>query len=398
MLSSLLGGLILGGCASSSDEASETTLSGYFIDAAVAGVEYNTSSGITGITDTLGRFQYKNGDTVTLHIGNLILGDAVPQLNGLVTPLELSSDENVTALMLRTLQALDSDDNLSNGIEVDPAVTEALQNLSQIRFEEIGESELLSLSTELSQEVDEDGDGTIDIDNSAAHSHFEESKRDWETRTQSGDTSGFDLSIYPLSTLTQEIKDTLAYMGNEERLAYDLYSQLYEYHLQNSDVELKQLYNIAQRSEAQHIEIVRSLVERYDLNASDFTVVDEAVAPSDTAIEDMPSGVYGVVAVQELYDTLIAKGKVSTQNALEVGCMVEVTDVNDLDRDIALAKESNASDVVAAFEVLKNGSYNHYWAFDKGLKNMGVLEGCCSLGEEYCKTLEEYPKTSGQGH
>jgi hypothetical protein len=56
--------------------------------------------------------------------------------------------------------------------------------------------------------------------------------------------------------------------------------------------------------------------------------------------------------------------------------MVEVTDVEDLDKYIVQAAASNAEDIVAGFEVLRNGSYNHYWAFDKGLKNAGIVNGC----------------------
>ncbi len=106
-------------------------------------------------------------------------------------------------------------------------------------------------------------------------------------------------------------------------------------------------------------------------------------------IEDMPAGQYSVSEIQTLYNELIAKGIQSKQDALEVGCMIEVVDINDLANDIAIAKDSNASDVVSAFEFLRDGSYKHYWAFDKGLKNMGIADGCCSFDNAYCHT--EYP-------
>ena len=120
---------------------------------------------------------------------------------------------------------------------------------------------------------------------------------------------------------------------------------------------------------------------------------------------NMPSGVYGIPAIQNLYDILYDKGIKSQKDALEVGCMVEVTDIDDLENDIQVAKDSNATDIVAAYEFLEKGSYNHYWAFDKGLKNIGVSEGCCSLGTingvNYCHP--EYPQNekgngNGQGH
>jgi hypothetical protein len=114
----------------------------------------------------------------------------------------------------------------------------------------------------------------------------------------------------------------------------------------------------------------------------------------DIAFADMPSGQYDIPAIQGLYDVLYAKGIDSQKDALEVGCMVEVTDINDLDRYITMAEESNATDVVDAFTVLRNGSYSHYWGFDKGLKNLDIADGCCSLGVvdgvDYCHS--DYPQ------
>ncbi len=208
----------------------------------------------------------------------------------------------------------------------------------------------------------------------------------------SNSDKGFELSNYPVTpNLSQELKNSLAYMGNEERLAYDVYLNLYNYHSKNSNIEIKQLYNIATNSESRHISIVQDIVKRYNLNVSDLSNVDETiVSKNNMSSENMPSGVYDIQKIQELYDTLYAKGTVSQQDALEVGCMVEVTDVDDLDKYITKADNANAIDIVAAFKVLRSGSYNHYWAFDKGLKNIGVANGCCSLGDTYCHS--EYPQ------
>ena len=152
--------------------------------------------------------------------------------------------------------------------------------------------------------------------------------------------------------------------------------------------------NIATKSEIKHIEIVQSLVQRYNLNASDLSNVEEGVAENNVTLEAMPSGVYDIPAIQSLYDALYSLGSTDTETALKVGCMVEVTDINDLDKYLVLAKESNATDIIAGFKVLRDGSYNHYWAFDKGLKNMDIENGCyvegdALLGED--KT-DIYPK------
>ncbi len=194
----------------------------------------------------------------------------------------------------------------------------------------------------------------------------------------------------PNSNLTQEAKDTLSFMGNEERLAYDVYMELY------NKWGSKQFINIATKGEYKHIKAVQELVKKYGFTDNDFSNVDSnPLGLRDKNIESMPKGNYDIRHIQDLYNSLIAKGKQSKIDALQVGCMVEVTDVNDLNEKINIAKASNASDLVTVFEFLRQGSYNHYWAFDKGLKNEGISDGCCSLGSDYCKTPEEYPEKKG---
>jgi len=187
-----------------------------------------------------------------------------------------------------------------------------------------------------------------------------------------------------LSVLTPDVIDGLDYMGNEERLAYDVYNKLYGYW---NTPEVAVLDNVANRAEIRHIEIVQSLVRKYDINNTQLY---------DEDISQITPGTYEISEIQDLYNSLIAKGELSQQDALEVGCMVEVTDINDLDKYIQYAKDSNASDITNALESLRNGSYNHYWSFDSALKNIGVNDGCCSLGViggvDYCHN--EYPKNS----
>ena len=187
----------------------------------------------------------------------------------------------------------------------------------------------------------------------------------------------------PKSALTQEVKDALAYMYSEEGLAHDVYLNIYTIQ------PVSQLQNIATRAEVKHIEAVNQMAIKYDLNMTQFPDTDVPYS-----IAGIGNGVYPVAYVQYLYDLLYDKGIQSQQDALEVGCMVEVVDIEDLNRDIAAAEASAASDVVVVFNYLRNGSYNHYWAFDTGLKNMGIADGCCAvpnaLGFSFCHP--EYPK------
>ena len=187
----------------------------------------------------------------------------------------------------------------------------------------------------------------------------------------------------PKSTLSQEVKDAITYMYSEEGLAHDVYLNIYTYQ------PVRQLQNIATRSEVKHIEAVNQLAIKYDLNMTQYPDTD---IPYD--INGIGNGSYPVDTVQYLYNLLYDKGIQSQKDALEVGCMVEVVDIDDLNGYIAAASASGASDVITVLDFLREGSYNHYWAFDAGLKNMGISDGCCSvpdaLGHTYCHP--EYPQ------
>jgi len=196
----------------------------------------------------------------------------------------------------------------------------------------------------------------------------------------------------PPSVLSQELIDSLSHMGNEERLAYDVYNRLYTYW------GTQQFINIASQSEIEHIQSVQQLVQKYALDDTiNFTNVDlPTLGYMYTPVEDMQAGTYDISKIQGLYEDLTAAGAASEIEALKVGCTVEVVDITDLSEYILLAIESNANDIVDVFNVLRDGSYSHYWAFDTGLKDRGVSEGCCTWSE-LCHP--EYPdEDNGNGN
>ncbi|CAA6817477.1 MAG: Unknown protein [uncultured Sulfurovum sp.] len=188
------------------------------------------------------------------------------------------------------------------------------------------------------------------------------------------------------STLSPELRDSITYMYSEEGLAHDVYLNIYKIQAVN------QLKNIATNSEVKHIEAVNQLAEKYDLNITKYPDTDKPYSTDD--LERYGSGEFPVEPIQELYNVLYDKGIQSKIDALEVGCMVEVVDIDDLNAFMAQAEASNAQDVWDVFDFLRKGSYNHYWAFDKGLKNMGIDDGCCSVpdyeGHQFCHP--EYPQ------
>ncbi len=209
------------------------------------------------------------------------------------------------------------------------------------------------------------------------------------TTSTSTQAAALDLNNYEQQDINSEQMYTLAYMWHEEKLAYEIYLEL------NRVYPTQQLENIATNSEINHIALVEDLVSWYDINVTN--LADYSINYSQEELAAMPVGVYAIDAIQSLYDVLYAKGIQSPQDALEVGCMVEVTDVTDLEEDLIIADDNQA--IIDTYNILLDGSYNHYWAFDKGLKNIGITDGCCSLGSDYCHP--EYPQneqgSQGQG-
>jgi hypothetical protein len=390
--SALTASFLLVGCGGGSSDTVSTTTDtiGYVVDSAVANLDYDCiADGVNDkVTGADGAFTCQNMNQVRFRIGELVLGEitALPQ-DGYVLPQDIVgvpreqvTDAKVTA-MAQLLQSLDSDDNLANGITI-PQDVKALMPTETLSASDV-QTYLASASInpmKIRSQIE-------------AQNHLRETMRELNqyAGSNSGINTGFDINNYPMSTLTPELEETIVYMGNEERFAYDIYTNLYNYYA-NQGIEIRQLFNISTQAEVAHIDIVQSIVHRYDLNATD--VIDNPVADSSATLNTMPSGEYGIPEIQDLYDTLYAKGTQSQQDALEVGCMVEVTDINDLTNDISIAEDANAIDIIAAYTVLRDGSYNHYWAFDTGLKNMGVSDGCCSLGTidgvNYCHP--EYPQ------
>lgn len=366
LLSFVVASTLLVGCGSSTTDAVETTasqaLQGQLVDSYVKGATYSCADGKVGITALNGEFACDNLP-VRFQLGGLQLGEiAVMPQDKHIFPQDLvgvdrkdTNDSKVVAIA-QLLQSLDSDANPENGIDLNISMVNSIVSKEDFNTE--------SLDIYLSQA------GGTKVDVGEAQKHLERTRKSVEAIESVGLPADVAESLNSVQyTLSEEVKSALEYMGNEERLAYDIYNKLATLYPSQ-----KPLHNIPTKSEIKHFDAVMALVTKYDIN----TTV-------------LAAGVYDNQEIQDLYDLLLEKGVKSELDALQVGCMVEVRDIEDLDRDIAFAEASNALDVVTTFNFLRDGSYSHYWAFDKAIKGMGVSGGCCSLGEKYCKTEAEYP-------
>ena len=144
-------------------------------------------------------------------------------------------------------------------------------------------------------------------------------------------------SVDPISPLSDAEIEGILYMREEEKLARDVYLTLYEVW------GLPVFENIA-RSEATHMEVVGTLIDRYGL--------------ADPAAAEV--GVFTNPTLQGLYDQLVADGRTSLADALRVGAAIEEIDILDLQERLA---QTDQADIELVYENLMKGSRNHLRAF-----------------------------------
>ena len=148
--------------------------------------------------------------------------------------------------------------------------------------------------------------------------------------------------VLPESTgdITAETAQMLAYMAEEEKLAHDLYVTLGETY------DARQFDNVA-RAEAQHLDAVRALLERYDV---------------DDPTTGAAAGEFTDQDLQVLYDDLLASGLTSLAAAADAGITVEQTDIADLTEAL---ETTDAPDVEQVLTDLLEGSQRHLAAFER---------------------------------
>ncbi len=122
-----------GGSSSSSNNSSTNTQTGVFLDSAVVNIGYRTET-LEGVTNSDGKYDYIEGETVTFFIGELEFPPV--SAKGTVTPLDLAGSDNTSdstvVNMIRLLQSLDEDGNPDNGI----TITDTAKNVAtQVNFE-----------------------------------------------------------------------------------------------------------------------------------------------------------------------------------------------------------------------------------------------------------------------
>lgn len=140
------------------------------------------------------------------------------------------------------------------------------------------------------------------------------------------------------SLLTEEEVDSLLLMREEEKLARDVYTVLYQ------KWGLRIFSNIA-TSEQRHMDSVKVLLDRYGIQ---------------DPVKDNQTGKFTSPELAKLYDELVERGAKSLLDALIVGANIEELDIKDL---IESSSKTDKADIKMVYDNLKRGSENHLEAF-----------------------------------
>jgi hypothetical protein len=143
--------------------------------------------------------------------------------------------------------------------------------------------------------------------------------------------------------------DSLLFMYQEEKLAGDVYEALYD------EYGLKVFENIS-KAEDVHMQTIDDILVASGVDMTELHALGE--------------GEFSDEGLQQLYNDLIEMGSESVHSALEVGVLVEETDIADLED--YLNEDGIDPDMELAYSNLLEGSYHHLDAFNSQLD---VLDG-----------------------
>ncbi len=152
---------------------------------------------------------------------------------------------------------------------------------------------------------------------------------------------------FPKQEVSEKEKDELVYMREEEKLAHDFYSLMYD------KWGLRPFGNIKE-AETRHMQAVKSILDKYSIK---------------DPVASMDNGSFTSDKIRNLYDNFVKQGSISAKDALFAGAEIEEVDIADLIKGI---KETDNDDIKFIYNNMKNASGNHLRAFVRNLGKYGV--------------------------
>ncbi|MBF0621348.1 MAG: DUF2202 domain-containing protein [Magnetococcales bacterium] len=165
-------------------------------------------------------------------------------------------------------------------------------------------------------------------------------------------------------------KTHLLYMREEEKLARDVYQQLFQHWKLT-------LFSSIARAEQRHMNAVGQLITRFSL-------------PDPVGTNGI--GVFQHQKLATLYSDLMARGKRSITEALRVGALIEEIDILDLEAGL---KTTNQPDIQRVFRNIQRGSTNHLRTFAHGLELRGEIYQPIKLTKDSFNAILHSPTDTG---
>ena len=154
-----------------------------------------------------------------------------------------------------------------------------------------------------------------------------------------------------VTQLTEEQKDIIYEIYEEEKLARDVYRTLGEIYLEENTFANIQL------SEQTHMDAIRNLCDKHGIEIT-----------LDSFEDGDATGVFTIPIMQDFYatkyETFVDPGAGSLLDALYVGIEIETMDIDDL----GSALKGMPKDVQRVLNNLINGSLNHLDAFENAIE------------------------------
>ena len=178
------------------------------------------------------------------------------------------------------------------------------------------------------------------------------------------------INDFPKENLSTEEMQSLIFMREEEKLAYDVYITLY------NKWKINIFDNIA-KSEKTHTEAVLTLINKYNL-------VDPV---GNSAV-----GVYQDTTLQKLYTSLVEKGSLSSLDAFIIGATIEDLDIHDLNK---LSLNIDNQDIKFVFGNLNKGSRNHLRSFYSQIISNGGMYKAQFITQAELEAIINSPNETG---
>lgn len=150
-----------------------------------------------------------------------------------------------------------------------------------------------------------------------------------------------------VATLTPREAEGVLFIWEEEKVARDLYAELYR-------ATKLEVFLDLERSEQSHMDQAKTLVDKYHL-----------VLP----VGDEP-GAFSNQTLIDLYEELLARGMRSEEDALRVAAAFEEISIMDLEKELEVAENE---DVRVVFQGLLAGSRKHLRSYVRDLEDMGIM-------------------------